>query len=109
MLEALRSKYGSTVQEARTRLTSLKRDTKLSLTDHATEIKKLVEAAYADLPRTPTGNDIGPVLKFIEPCLLAEAPVGHKPQSLTEAVQAGNEYLQIRPSANPGMAIRQVE
>ena len=39
VLEALRSKYGLTIREARTRLTSLKRDTKLSLTDHVTEVK----------------------------------------------------------------------
>ena len=52
VFEALRAKYGLTVREPRTRVTSLKRDARLSLTDHATEVKKLVEAPYADLPQT---------------------------------------------------------
>ena len=32
-----------------------------------------------------------------------------KSQSLTEAVQAGNEYLQIRSNNHPEMTIRQIE
>ena len=52
VLEALRSKCGLTIQKARTRLTSLKRDTKRSLIDHSREVKNLEEMAYADLPRT---------------------------------------------------------
>ena len=39
VFKALRSKFGLSVREARTRLTNMKRDTKLSLEDHATEIK----------------------------------------------------------------------
>ena len=45
VLEALCSKYGLTIQEAMTRLTSLKRHTVLSLMDDTTEVIKLVEAA----------------------------------------------------------------
>ena len=52
VFEALCAKYGLTIREARTRLTSLKREARLSLTDHATEVKRLVEAAHADLPQT---------------------------------------------------------
>ena len=47
VLEALDSKYGLTVQEARAHLTSLTRDTKRSLTDHATKVKRLMETAHA--------------------------------------------------------------
>ena len=32
-----------------------------------------------------------------------------KPQSLLKAVQAGNEYVQIRMNPNPGVTIRQVD
>ena len=39
VFKALRSKFGLSVREARTRLTNMKRDTKLSLEDHTTEIK----------------------------------------------------------------------
>ena len=51
MLRALRSKYGISRREARTRLAHLKQDTKLSLREQATTVKKLVEAGYADLPQ----------------------------------------------------------
>lgn len=110
VLEALRAKYGLTVREARTRLTNLKRDPKLSLTDHATEIKKLVEAAYADLPKTHRQEmTLDLFCNSLNHAYLQRHLLAMRPQSLTEAVQAGNEYLQIKPSANPGMAIRQVE
>ena len=49
VFRALRSKYGISRREARTRLAHLKRDAKLSLREHATTVKKLVEAAYGDL------------------------------------------------------------
>ena len=52
VLETFCAKYRLNVREARTRLTSLKRDAKLSLTDHAIKVKRLVEAAYADLQQT---------------------------------------------------------
>ena len=35
-----------------------------------------------------------------------------RPQSLSEAVKAGNEYLQIiqiKPNSNPGLTVRQIE
>ena len=41
VLEALRFKCGLIVLEARTRLANLRRDTKLSLADYATETKRL--------------------------------------------------------------------
>ena len=50
--EAFGSKYEQTIRKARTRLTGLKQDTKLPLTDHATEVKKLVDATYAYLPNS---------------------------------------------------------
>ena len=43
VLKALCSKYGLKVRKARTRLTNFRRDAKLSLTKHVTEVKKLVE------------------------------------------------------------------
>ena len=32
-----------------------------------------------------------------------------KPRGLSEAVHGGNEYIQIKPSTNPGATIWQVE
>ena len=50
MFKAFLSRYELSIREASTRLTNLWRDTKLSLTDQATDVKRLVKAAYADLP-----------------------------------------------------------
>ena len=47
VLKVFCSRYGLPIREAKTHLslTNLRRDTKFSLTDHATEVKTLVEAA----------------------------------------------------------------
>ena len=50
MFKALHSRYELTIREASAQLTNLWRNTKLSLTDQATDVKRLVKAAYADLP-----------------------------------------------------------
>ena len=110
VLEALRSKYELTILEARTRLTSLKRNTKLSLTDHAREVKRLVEAAYADLPRTHRQEMILDLFRnSLNHAYLQRHLLAMKPQSFSEAIADGNEYFQIRPNLNLGVTIRQVE
>ena len=110
VLEAPRSKYGVTVREARTCLTSLKRDTKLSLTDYATKVKRLMQAAHADLPRVHKQEmTLDLFCSSLNHFYLHSHLVAMKPQSLSEAVQAGNEYIQIRPNSNPGVRIRQDE
>ena len=79
--------------------------------DHSREVKNLVETAYADLPRTKRQEvtlDLFCNLvshAYLQSHLLAII----KPQSLTEAVQARNEYLQIRLITNPGVTIRQID
>ena len=100
--EVFRVKYGLTVREARTRLTSLKRDARLSLTDQATEVKRLVEAAYADLLLDLFCNSLN------QACLQRHL-LAIRPQSLAEAVKVRNKYLQIKPNSSPGVTIRQVE
>ena len=109
-LEALRSKYRLIIWNARTRLTSLKRNTKRSLIDHATEEKKLVEAAYADLPRTHRQDiKLDLFCNSLNHAYLQINLLAMKPQSLTKAMQAGNEYLQIRPNINLGVTIWQID
>ena len=110
VLEAFHFKYELTVQEARTRLTNLRRDTKLSLTDHATEVKRLVEEAYTDLPRKHRQEmTLDLFCNSLNHACLQRHLLAMKPQSLTEAVQVRNKYLQIRSNTNPGAMIRQVE
>ena len=110
VFRALRSKYGLSRREARTRLAHLKRDTKLSLREHATTVKKLVEAAYGDLPQD---HRIEMTLELfcssLNNAYLQRHLLAIKPQDLDEAVEAGTEYLQIQPSHNSGSNIRQVD
>ena len=101
MLEALCFKYGLTIREARTHLTSLKRDTKISLRDHTTEVKRLVEAAYVNLPQTYKQKIILDLFcNSINQAYLQRHLLTVKPQSVSEAVKAGNGYLQIKPNSN---------
>ena len=110
VFEVFRVKYGLTVREARTRLTSLKRDARLSLTDHATEVKRLVEAAYADLPQTHRQEMILDLFcNSLNQACLQRHLLAIRPQSLAEAVRVRNKYLQIKPNSSPGVTIRQVE
>ena len=51
VLKARRCKYRLSTRKAGTWLINIKRDVKFSLEDHATEVKKLVGLAHADLPR----------------------------------------------------------
>ena len=110
MLEALRAKYGLTVKEAKTWLTSLKRNARLSLTDPATEVKRLVKAADADLPQTHRQEIILDLFcNSLNQAYLQRHLLAIRPQSLSEAVKAGNEYIQIKPNSNSGVTIQQIE
>ena len=102
---ALRSRFGTSVREARTRLNDLKKSYKTSLHEHAVEVEKLVELAYADLPREcklemcidKFTNTLGNA--YLQRHLLA-IPT----PDLESAVRAGNEYLQIKNvQSNPGL------
>ena len=101
-LEALRSKYGLTVRQVRTRLTKLRTDTtKLFLADHAIEVKRLVEAAYADLPQAHWQEIILDLLcNSLNHAHLQRHLLAIKPQGLTKPVEAKNEYFQIKPSGS---------
>ena len=94
---ALRARFGLTPREARTRLTMLKRDSRCSLHDHAVEVERLVQIAYAELPdhlkaemaRETFCGSLGSTA--LQQHLLAARPV-----NMEEAVQYGNEYLQVK-------------
>ena len=110
VFKALRSKFGLSVREARTRLTNMKRDTKLSLEDHATEIKKLVGIAYADLPRHHQEEMTLDIFSnSLNHAYLQRHLLAIKPRSLAEAVEAGSEYLQIKPGSAYGANVRQID
>ena len=95
---ALRIKYGLTVREARSRLTK-KKDVRTSLQEHASEIERLANIAYADLPehhRDSMALDAFSLTLgnlYLQRHLLAV-----KAETLADAVKAGNEFLQVQAS-----------
>ena len=105
---ALRARYGISPREARARLLSLKKEYRLGLQEHATEVSGLIELAYGDL--TPSHrhelaleafcNSLGNA--YLQRHLLAV-----RATTLEQVVKAGNEFLQIRTIPGPG--IRAIE
>ena len=113
ILSALKARYGVSPREASTRLTTIRRDPKVTLQEHATEVQKLIGIAYEDLP---TRNREAMILEtfcntlghiHLQSHLLAVGPV-----TLEAAITAGNEFLQLRNHATrhqPGTALRVVD
>ena len=95
----LRARYGMTPREARAKLTSIKKEFKTSLQEHASRIEELVQIAYPDMEEAlrlemsldSFCNSLG--LPALQRHLLAM-----RPESLQAAVLAGNEYLQVKTS-----------
>lgn len=96
---ALRSRFGTSVREARTKLSDIRRQPRTTLHEHALEIERLVGLAYPTLPYEHRQemcmdkfmNTLGNA--YLQRHLLAV----HTPD-LEAAVRAGNEYLQIKNS-----------
>ena len=108
ILAALRARFGITIREAKARLVSLRRDYKTTLQAHAAEVERLVNIAYADLPRQHRERMVMDTFHstlnhgYLQRHLLAiETP------TLEDAVRAGNEYLQIKTTS--GTNIRKIE
>ena len=94
----LRSRYGLTAREARSKLSSLKKDTRCSLYDHATLVEKLVRRAYEELPLAMQENMMLDMFcSTLGNATLQRHLLAMRPNSMMEAVQHGNEYFQVRP------------
>ena len=108
---ALRARFGLSPREARSRLSVLRKEYRTSLQEHAAEVEKLVSVAYNELPAE---HQAGLMLDTF--C----STLGHMPlqrhllavqtHTLEDAVRAGNEFLQIRPSGERGAntSVRQI-
>ena len=78
--------------------------------DHATKIKKLVGVAYADLPRYHQEEmNLDLFCNSLNHAYLQRPLLVIKPGSLTEAVEAGSEYLQIKLGSTYGANVHQVD
>ena len=106
---ALQARFGLSIREARAKLTSLRRDSRTSLQEHAAEVEKLVSIAYADLPeRHQTDMALDTFCNTLGHAYLQRHLLAVQADTLENAVRAGNEYLQIRTPSS-GSAIRQIE
>ena len=109
VFNSLRARYGLTPREARARLAGLRKESRTSLQEHATEVERLVGVAYHGMEqeqrREMTVETFASTLNNppLQRHLLAVAT-----PTLEAAVRAGGEYLQIWPNtSNP--AVRMVE
>ena len=79
MFRALSSRYGISRQEARKRLAYLERDTKLSLRNYITMVKKADRSSLCRSTTEPQGKDgAGTILQLHKPRILTEASLGHQ-------------------------------
>ena len=98
---ALRSRYGLTTKEARGRLNGLKKEPRQSLHDHAIEVEKLVRKAFGDLPvEVQTNMMLDAFCSSLGNATLQRHLLAIRPETLTEAVQHGQEYLQVKTDRN---------
>ena len=105
---ALRARFGLTPREARARLSRLRRDYKTTLQEHSSRVASLAQVAYPDLdPGTRQEMSLEHFVHSLNYVGLQQHLLAIRPDTLEEAVSAGNEYLQVK---QPGQAgIRQVE
>lgn len=101
---ALRARYGTSPREARNKLLGLKKEYKTGLQEHAAEVEGLIELAFADLPgQTRNEMALETFCSTLGNAYMQRHLLAIRPASLEEAVRAGNEFLQIRPSPNTGV------
>ena len=99
---ALRNRYGLTPREAKSRLNHLKKDYRTPVAEHTTEVERLVHSAYPDLDEQMKGEmAMEQFITTLDNTYLQRHLLAVDPQTLTLAVRAANEWLQIRPAAVP--------
>jgi hypothetical protein len=109
---ALRARYGLSPREARAKLNSLRRESSTTLQEHASEVQKLVNVAYADLPQCNQADMVVDTFcstignAYLQRHLLAVAT-----PTLEDAVRAGNEFLHIKiyPARTSVQAVEEEE
>jgi len=108
---ALRNRYGLSPREARARLSTLKKEYRTSLQEHAMEVERLVTLAYGDLPEVyRNGLALETFSNTLGNAYLQRHLLAVQAGTLGEAVRAGNEFLQVRTNADPGRSsIRAVD
>lgn len=108
---SLRLRFGLTPREARAKLSALKKENKTPLQEHAVLVERLMQAAYANLPRQEREDLImDHFCASLSHVGLQRHLLAVATPNLDAAVRAGNEYLEITANNNfkTGL-VRQVE
>ena len=96
---ALRARYGISSREARIRLNSARKESGTPLQNHAARLKELVGIAYPEMPREVQEQmALDQFVNTVNHPRLQEHLLAIRPDSIAEAVTAGNEFLQVRGS-----------
>jgi hypothetical protein len=110
VFEALQAKFGLSVREARNKITLLRRESKITLQEYGTEVSKLMNITY---PELPVDHKQRLVLDTFQNTLnntyLQRHLLAINPRTLEDAIRAGNDFLQIKNTNFPGSQIRAVE
>ena len=109
VFDTLRVRYGLTPREARARLTALKKDSRTTLQEHATEVERLVSIAYGEMEADQQVHvAVETFAATLNHAYLQRHLLAVETPTLETAVRAGNEFLQIRPSYG-NQAVRTME
>jgi hypothetical protein len=107
---ALRARYGLSPREARAKLSALRKDPKSTLQEHATEVDRLCQIAYVDLPdHYRAGMALETFCNTLGNAHLQRHLLAVQALTLEQAVRAGNEFAQIKAPMVPGSSIRVVD
>ena len=94
---ALRARYGISPREARVRINSTRKESSVPLQVHANTMRELVGIAYPGMPdEVHEQMALDQFVNTLNHPRLQEHLLAIRPDSLTEAVTAGNEFLQVR-------------
>ena len=109
---ALRARYGLSPREARSRLSTLRKEFQTTLQEHAVDVDRLISIAYPDLPEEHQANmTMDTFCSTLGNAYLQRHLLAVDTPNLEAAVRAGNEFLQIRTATERGKAnpaVRQV-
>ena len=95
---ALRSRYGLSQKEARHKLNQLKKDARHTLHDHAIAVEKLIRKAFEELPEATQRNMmLDSFCSTLGDTALQRHLLAVQPANLAEAIQHGQEFLEIKP------------
>jgi hypothetical protein len=106
----LRARYGLSTREALARVSNLRKDSKASLQEHATEVERLIAIAYEELPIAHQARmALNTFCSTLGNAYLQRHLLAVPMEGLADAVKAGNEFLQIGGNMHGGTAVRAVD